>query len=355
MKIPMKNKQASPMLIMSKITNDATTSLKIIDKSGCTVQTLELPLQSRRKLIADYHRLYEKPDSVRLNAALVKAVRLKDLPEHISGDEAEMWASNVTDFLQQYNISAPLGYLAAHLEKTPTEDLARIDEMLSSAVGEATVRAVRDLRSVAMALETSYRRKLYELLQTLYAIAEDWRENPVQWKLFTSDREWEGRKRPPDPKVPEEALHYVLRFVFGMGTTEGNQRANKFSRALDPLFQHRVPARDVMERIEGGGGLEAMSRQQRRMPKVVTTLNDTAVTEASAANGISTRRTGDQGDAGCAAGFNANMTVPEHLVEKITDFVGKYVHAEIWVGSISPTQTSIKLIDIWGTRSTLNT
>ena len=244
---------------------DDLESIDIVHFSLKFTQTLKLDTESKIQLVLRYYKLFRSPDLPRKKAEIVNRIILLDNPPDGINDDEMIWAENVREFLVNFEINPPPGYLF-HIPRVR----AHKDEISQSVTAEnrpkpSVISNVRKITEDAEKLEKGYRRGLYGVLESMYAQAEILRINPSEWKLFTSAPEWTDRKNPPRPEDPASALQYVIRFVYGMNSTEGNQRANKFSRALKPLFTEGVPASEIVSRIENLGGLEKMSKPSAQM------------------------------------------------------------------------------------------
>lgn len=324
-------------------------SVEVLDNTGRLVHTLDLEAPTRSHLFTRHHQLFKPREAVRLHPALLRTIQLHGLPDHVSDANAAAWAGDVMSFLDDFCIPCPSGYLSEYLPHVGPSDGA-LESQLATLMSEAlTFPTVQHIRNFADNVDTGYRTSIYVILQKLYTIAEAWRVDEIQWGLFTSAPDWEGRKNPPSYENPERALHYLIRFVYGMVTTEGNQRANKYSRALSPLFNAHVPAASLIAQIEARGGLEAMSRHRPEDFDAAPPDDNAAgpldhTTDREVSSSISHGHRRDEEGPFLAT----SMAVPRHLIDKLSSLIGRNAVAEISVDGSVGLGIQIKLIEVSG-------
>lgn len=151
------------------------------------------------------------------------------------------------------------------------------------------VSAIEELIAVRQAfnsLEGQHQKRLYEELAKVYYTAGRLRADPDEWMSFCRHMEWANFSASPKNADQPDALRFAVRFAVGFPTGNdekraATKRANKLSGALQVLLEDKVPAADVVERLEERG-VEDLNREKARRNKAPTVWTIMCPDEVSA-------------------------------------------------------------------------
>ncbi|WP_432287674.1 hypothetical protein SLT36_11955 [Aminobacter sp. BA135] len=165
------------------------------------------------------------------------------------------------------------------------------------------VSAIEELLAVRLAfssMEGQHRKHLHDELAKVYNSAMRLCADPDEWMTFCRNAEWTDFPARPKDTDRSEALRFAVRFAVGFPSEKedklaATKRVTKLSSALQVLFDEKVPAAEVAERLEERG-IEALSREKalrNRVPQAPTVLTVQFPDERSAKL-LSGLRSGDR-------------------------------------------------------------
>ncbi|GJD50521.1 hypothetical protein OPKNFCMD_3264 [Methylobacterium crusticola] len=126
-------------------------------------------------------------------------------------------------------------------------------------IAENPISVLGECKYKLHALQSGYRRELYEVLADGYGVALHFKDNLTAYKEFLGLQFFKGGKYTLKPRKQQlHALRHVLNYVFDAKSKHMRNRTGKYAAGLENYMKIGVPANRIAKMIEDDGGIEAL-------------------------------------------------------------------------------------------------